>query len=259
MRLDYKTWGLAAALMAAVPGLSQDRPAAIPAPETGAVQSHHDHSDTAAPKVPELLPGYGNGGFAVSTQQPQAQAFFSNGMELAMAFAHKASIQAMGEAVRLDPACAMCRWGLAYTSGPTINYGADRTERADLFAMLETAEKLASKSGTKREKDLIRALRKRYRPGATIEKRDAEYARDMVKLTVKYPDDNMLPVLAADAIIQAMTESTYETDAMKAVGLLELVLARAPNDTPTIHFYITPPKLLRCQPAPNLLPTSWAR
>lgn len=239
MRLDYKTLGLAAGLLIAVPGLSQDQPAAnSPAPEAGAVQPHHDHSDTAAPKVPELMVGYGNGGSAVSTQVPQAQAFFSNGMELAMAFAHKASIQAMGEAVRLDPACAMCRWGLAYTSGPTINYGADRTERAALFAMLETGQKLARKSGSEREKDLIKALRNRYRPGSTIEKRDGEYARDMVRLTVKYPDDNMIPVLAADAIIQAMTETTYKTEAMKAVGLLEVVLARAPNDTPAIHFYI---------------------
>ena len=238
MRLDYKTLGLALGLLVAVPGLSQDQPAATPAPETGAVQPHHDHSDTAAPKVPELLPGYGNGGFAVATQVPQAQAFFSNGMELATAFAHKASIQAMGEAVRLDPACAMCRWGLAYTSGPTINYGADRSERAELFATLETAGSLAKKTGTKREKDLIKALRNRYRPGSTIEKRDSAYARDMIKLVQRYPDDNLIAVLAADAIIQAMTETTYKTDAMKAVGLLEVVLARAPDDTPAIHFYI---------------------
>jgi tetratricopeptide (TPR) repeat protein len=178
------------------------------------------------------------GGFAVTGANPEAQAFFSNGMELAEAFAHKASIQAMEEAVRLDPACAMCRWGLAFTKGPTINYGADLTERAELYAILGTAEKLARKTGTKRERDLIGALRKRYRPGSTITRRDTGFAHDMLKLVKRYPDDNTIAVLTADAIIQAMGEDDYKAQAMQAVALLETVLARAPNDTPAIHFYI---------------------
>ena len=237
--MRYGQWALAAAalLACALPGQAQDTSKSTPAAEAEH-PAGHDHSDKAAPKTAQLLVGYGNGGFAVTGANPQAQAFFSNGMELAAAFAHRASIVAMEEAVRLDPACAMCLWGLAYTSGPTINYGKDWPERKPLYAMLVKAETLAQKTGTKRERDLIGVFRKRYLPGAKIALRDATFAKDMQKLVRKYPDDNTIAVLAADAIIQAMAEDNYKAEAMKAVGLLETVLARAPNDTPAIHFYI---------------------
>ena len=55
--------------------------------------------------------GYGNGAFAIGTGNPAAQAFLSNGMELAAAFEHAASKAAFAEAVALDPACVMCAWG----------------------------------------------------------------------------------------------------------------------------------------------------
>lgn len=219
-----------AALLLAVPVLAQDM--------HGPAQPHHDHSDMAAPKVPELLSGYGNGGFTITTGVPQAQAFFSNGMELTAAFAHKASVQAMHEAVRLDPQCAMCLWGLALADGPTINYGKERPERDALFALLDKAKDLAKHAGTDRERDLIKTLRKRYRPGRDMKRQDRDYAADMIGLARRYPDDNRIAVLAADAIIQALPDTHYQNQAMVAVNLLEPVLARAPNDTPAIHFYI---------------------
>src|SRR5438128_1570305 len=73
-----------------------------------------NHGDTAAPKTAQIMVGYGSGGFPVTTGVPQAQAFFNNGMQLAHAFAHTAAIAAFTEAVRLDPACAMCLWGEAW-------------------------------------------------------------------------------------------------------------------------------------------------
>src|SRR4051812_20789921 len=47
---------------------------------------HMGHSDMAAPKTPMLLDGYGGGGFKITTNNPRAQAFFDNGMQLAHAF-----------------------------------------------------------------------------------------------------------------------------------------------------------------------------
>lgn len=237
MRYGHVVLGAAALMVCALPGQAQDTPKATPAAEA-AHPDGHDHSDKAAPKSAQLLEGYGNGGFAVTGASPAAQAFFSNGMELAAAFAHKASIVAMEEAVRLDPACAMCHWGLAYAAGPTINYGKDWPDRKKLYAMLGTAAELAKKTGTKRERDLIGVFHKRYLPGATPAQRDRQFVKDMLKLVKRYPDDNTMAVLAADAIIQAMDGDSYKAQAMQATVLLETVLARAPNDTPAIHFYI---------------------
>lgn len=86
------------------------------------------HDDMAAPKTPPLLPGYGDGGFPITTRVPQAQLFFDNRMQLAHAFSHQAAIGAMAAAVRLNPACAMCLWGQAWASGPTISYGKSEDE-----------------------------------------------------------------------------------------------------------------------------------
>ena len=112
--------------------LAQTPPPAPPAPHSemagmshgGAAGMSHggaagmSHGDMAVSKTAMIMPGYGMGGFPVTTKVPRAQAFFDNGMQLAHAFAHKAAILAMDEAVRLDPACAMCLWGLAWASGP---------------------------------------------------------------------------------------------------------------------------------------------
>ncbi|MFM9936810.1 MAG: hypothetical protein ACKVOL_11510 [Novosphingobium sp.] len=208
----------------------------------GHEETGHSHDETTVPKVPTLLPGYGNGGFTVTTMVPAAQAFFSNGMELSAAFAHKAAIAATSEAVRLDPSCAMCLWGEALVSGPTINYGSDPKERAPLLVLARKAKALAAKMGTARERDLIDALIPRYLPGKDTHRRDVGYAAAMQKVAARYPQDNEIAVLTADALmVSAFQEDAddFNHDALaSAVTLLETVLKRAGEYTPAIHFYI---------------------
>jgi len=191
-----------------------------------------------------LLEGYGTGGFAVTTAVPEAQAFFSNGMELGAAFAHSAATAAMKEAVRLDPACAMCLWGEALVDGPTINYGRDEDKRKELLTLASEAEKLARKTGTAKEKALTAALVKRYRPGETGA-RDKDYAAAMQVVQRQFPEDNEIAVLTADAMMVGAFSTWDEDgdDTVKAnlrpvLPLLEGVLARDPDHTPAIHFYI---------------------
>ena len=68
-------------------------------------------------------------------------------MQLAHAFAHKAAIAAMTEAVRADPTCAMCLWGQAWASGPTINYGKSEDEVKALGEVADKAAQLAEAAG----------------------------------------------------------------------------------------------------------------
>jgi len=250
----------AAALALAGAGFAQDHPASpepadhaaqVPAatptePTSEAVTDHTAHTDDAAPKEARLLPGYGKGGFAITTGVPQAQAFFSNGLELGAAFAHKAAVAAMTEAVRLDPACAMCKWGQAYVTAPTINFGATEDERKPLLVLAKDARKLAAKSGTDKEQALTAALVERYRPGDTA-KRDAAFAKAMRAVQARYPADDEIAVLAADAIMVATFAQSDEPDLAKlreAIPLLETVLARDPGHTPAIHFYIHATEIL---------------
>lgn len=225
---------------------AMEGPATAPNSEAAAGGDHQGHTDTLAPKVATLLTGYGDGGFAISTQVPQAQAFFSNGLELGAAFAHKAAVAAMEEAVRLDPTCAMCLWGQALVTAPTINFGADEDQRAELLPLARKAQALAAKDGTAKERALTRALVTRFRPGDPA-KRDAAYAKAMDGVRLAHPDDNEIAVLSADATMVAAFAQDADADLARlrtAIPVLETVLARAPDHTPAIHFYIHATEIL---------------
>jgi tetratricopeptide (TPR) repeat protein len=220
-------WLAASAALLAAPTAAQD-------------MKHMTHADTAAPKTPMILEGYGSGGFPITTASPKAQAFFNNGMQLAHAFAHKAAIEAMEEAVRLDPACAMCLWGQSWASGPTINFGKSEDEVAKLADLADKAADLAKAHGTDRERALIHALQLRYKDGGGGKPGDLNFARAMGGLASQYPEDKEIAVMAADAWLMTKANSAEEwkLNARLAMPLLEGVLKRDPSDTPAIHFYI---------------------
>ena len=204
---------------------------------------HVVHGDMTAAKLAMILDGYGGGGFRIDTANPRAQAFFDNGMQLAHAFAHKAAIAAMTEAVRLDPNCAMCLWGEAWASGPTINFGKDPQEIAALKRLADRAARIAAKHGNSREWGMIAALQRRYTNGGGWgHPGDAAFARAMDALARRYPADDEIATIAADAWMQAANyekdEGAAKANSAKSVALLEPVLRRNPDYTPAIHFYI---------------------
>ena len=214
----------------------------LPKADAPAVPAHKlCGGDDSAPKRPMLLSGYGTGGFAISTAVPLAQQYFDNGMQLGAAFAHKASIAAMGEAVRLDPTCAMCLWGDAWASGPTINYGIEPADRAKQAAKLLTAEALVARSGTPLERQLIAALKLRYMADRKPGSANLAFAQAMEGIADAHPTDNALATLAADArLIASFDQGEREGRASqyRTVARLQQVLARDPDYTPAIHFYI---------------------
>lgn len=224
-----KIWIFAGLLLTAAAGAAQTGP------------DHSGHTDQAAPKRPMILEGYGDGGFAIGTANPQAQAFFNNGMQLAAAFAHKASVDAMKEAVRLDPQCAMCAWGLAWASGPTINYGLEPEELEEVQRLAAKADRLARSRGTKLERKLTRALVKRYRNGGGGQPGDRAFAKAMEQISADNAASDAFAYLAADAWMQAAAEDDekgVEANSAHAAALLEPILRRNPTYTPAIHFYI---------------------
>ena len=193
--------------------------------------------DMAAPKTAAILSGYGGGGFPIRTSSPKAQAYFDNGMQLAHAFAHKAAIQAFHEAAGLDPNCAMCVWGEAWASGPTINYPIPPGDQVKLAGLVNRASFL-SQNGPPKERELIAALALRYQNGGGRGAGDRAFAEAMAALAVKYPIDDEIAVMAADAWMIPSALAGKDANIGKAVALLEEVLRRNPDYTPAIHFYI---------------------
>jgi tetratricopeptide (TPR) repeat protein len=209
-------------------------------PASAQNHEHESHADMAAPELPVILDGYGDGGFPITTKNPQAQAFFNNGMQLAHGFAHKAAVAAMQEAERLDPDCAMCVWGEAWAGGPTINFGKEGDELKNITQLATKAQKLAQAHGTPTERALTAALVARYQNGGGSKPGDLAFAQAMERISKAHPTDDAFATIAADAWLIAPGDNDREVkrDLQHSIALLERVLARSPNYTPAMHFYI---------------------
>lgn len=217
-------------LLLSATGLGEQAPPAPPVPV-------HMCGDDVAPGTGTILSGYGGGGFSITTASAKAQAFFDNGMQLGHAFAHQASISAFAEARRLDPLCAMCMWGEAWASGPTINYTIPAAAVAKLRLLADTAGRSAA-AGSIKERGLIAALQRRYVDGGGKGSGDIAFARAMDALARSFPDDDEIATIAADAWMIPASLGEQRANLPRAVALLETVLKRHPDYTPAIHFYI---------------------
>src|SRR5882672_2039808 len=108
-----------------------------------------------------LMTGLGTPHLAVTTRSPLAQKYFDQGFRLCYAFNHDEAIRAFREAARLDPACAMAHWGIAYALGPNVNFPVDPAREKEAFGEIATARKLAAKT-TAKERSWIEDMGKRY-------------------------------------------------------------------------------------------------
>ncbi len=76
---------------------------------------------------------------AITTSSPEAQAYFDQGIRLVYAFNHYEGLDAFKEAARLDPACAMCHWGIALSLGSNYNSPTDAEREAQACAAIQKA------------------------------------------------------------------------------------------------------------------------
>ena len=217
-------------------------PAAL-APEAGA-QHQHPSPAPAGDSVP-LYRDLGSHHVAISSRVPGAQAYFDQGMRLYYAFNHAEAIRAFEHAARLDPACAVCHWGVALALGPNINAPMDSAAGARAHAALQRAIALQSAAG-ERERGLIQALAARYVPVPPADRAalDSAYARAMGELARRFPGDAEIATLHAEALMDLRPwrywtrEGRPEPGTETIVAALERVIARNPDHPGACHFYI---------------------
>ena len=195
---------------------------------------------------PGLMTGLGDLGFAAEHVGEQAAPYYDEAVKLTHAFNAWDAIRAAKVAERRQPDCAMCFWAQAWASGPTINYTIDAKEEAEARAAALRAQALSTGLSDK-AKGLIAAQLIRYPAtprGKDPASDDKAYAAAMEQLADRYPQDDALSVEAASALLIASGKAWSEgvpkpgSDTAKAQARLEAVLARSPDYTPAIHFYI---------------------
>ncbi len=199
----------------------------------------------AQPQAPPLYGNLGRHHYPLSIRNPQAQAYFDQGLRLYYAFNHAEAIRAFRHAASLDPTCALCAWGEALAWGPNINLPMDREAGLKAWAALQVARsRLASASP--RERDLIEALSRRYaaEPPEDRSHLDAAWADALRQLARKYPDDMDIRTLAAEALMDLSPWRYWNKDGSprehtgEILGQLEAVLRNEPDHPGANHFYI---------------------
>ncbi|HWA24822.1 MAG TPA: tetratricopeptide repeat protein [Lacunisphaera sp.] len=156
----------------------------------------------AEPAIP-LLKNLGSHTHPVTTQSPEAQRYFDQGLRFVFGFNHGAAIKSFQEAARLDPACAMAHWGIALASGPHINFPVVPPPAAELaWAELQLAREHAAKT-TPVEQALIEALSHRYANPQPEDRGplDLAYANAMRAAWKQFPQDADVGVFFAEAMM----------------------------------------------------------
>jgi len=195
---------------------------------------------------PVLYDDLGTLRLKAGTSNRKAQDWFDQGVRLSFAFNHAEAQRAFREAQKLDPNCALCFWGEALILGPNINVPMMPEANPPALAALAKAVEL-SKAAPPRDRALIEALAQRYSadPKAVRADLDAAYAKAMADVARRFPNDDTVQVLYAEAMMDTQPWDYWEAGGAKAKGngqaivdTLEKVLARNPRHPGAIHFYI---------------------
>ncbi len=182
----------------------------------------------------KLVEGMGTGGFRIDSDNPDAQAWFDYGLKLSHGFYHLDAIAAMKKAAAADPNCARCAWGEAFALGPTLNYDIAEDERVLALAAAERARSLVNPSDAMAVR-LIDAAIARYQKSETS--LAVAYSEAMQAIAKDFPDEIEVSVIAAHVMLIPVRDGEVKT-LKPALALLESVLARSPEDTGAIHYYI---------------------
>jgi len=216
-----------------------------------AAQEHGGHAGPAPASQSSAVPLYDNLGDhhrTITTADPQAQAYFDQGLRLQYAFNHGEALRAYEEALRHDPQCAMCWWGIALAAGPNINAPMDADSGRRAYEAIGRAGELADRISAK-ERDMIAALALRYAadPEAERQPLDQAYAAAMEQLAERYPDDADILALYGASRMNLNAWNYWSGDyddrvpnegTEEILAALTRAIVLAPNNPGACHYYI---------------------
>lgn len=201
----------------------------------------------SAGKAPaaRLLSGMGNAHHPVTTQNPEAQSFFDQGLALVYGFNHEEAARSFQRAAELDPRMAMAWWGVAEAVGPNYNDPASEERFREAHDAIQKAVDLSTQASPS-ERDYIAAMAKRFPADSKQDLRKAaENCRDAMREVMnKYPDDLDAATLFAESSMNLHPWGLWKKDGApeegteEIVATLESVIKRDPTHMGALHYYI---------------------
>jgi len=195
---------------------------------------------------PPQFDGLGTHQRRVTTNSPEAQTYFNQGLAFLYAFNHDEAIRSFEQAAKLDPNCAMAWWGVALANGPHINNPIVPELRAKAAWEALAKAKFAAAGASAVEKDLIAALEKRYAEEQPADRKplDEAFAAAMRQVWKKYPSDIDIGALFAESMMDLRPWDLWTLDYQpqpgteELVAALEAVLKLDPKHPLALHLYI---------------------
>ena len=169
--------------------------------------------------------GLGSHTRKVSTDSPEAQKYFDQGLNFLFGFNHGAAIRAFQAAANADPSCAMAHWGVALACGPHINFPHVPPPAAELAwkELVLAQENVAHASLV--ESALIEALGHRYANPQPEDRGalDRAYADAMRKVWKAHSDDPDIGALFAEAMMDLRPWDQWAPDGHPQPGTEEIL------------------------------------
>jgi tetratricopeptide (TPR) repeat protein len=189
----------------------------------------------------DMMPLYrdlGDHRYAITTANPLAQRYFDQGMRLAWALERAEARRSFATAEQLDPACAMCAWGVAWmlrteSMARQLDHQSALVRTGVLPEVIDWPDSIVSASErsvdvreslandallraqrrtrrlSPREAALIRATAESFAPDVTRAESWNRYATALGQLAATFHDDDELRVLHAEARLVARGSSLW--------------------------------------------------
>ncbi len=174
------------------------------------------------------MTGMGEVHFPVTTANPEAQAFFDQGVAQLHTFYYFEAERSFRQVAFIDPDCAMAYWGMGMANQ---NNG----KRAGGF--LGKAQDRAGKA-TDRERKYIDALAATHKEGKSDVERRGDYLRGLEAIVLAYPDDIEAKAFLAWAIVGGSWGGEKITSHVAVNVLIEEVLRKSPMHPGAHHYRI---------------------
>lgn len=173
----------------------------------------------------------------------RAQKLFEQGMVFGWGFNFAEAVRSFRAATLDDLDCALCRWGIAWALGPSVNHDMRREDVPIALDAIAQARAYAPNPKS-RERALVEALALRYSddPKADPDALARSYADAMRRLAARFPDDADVAVLAAEAIMNAHPYDYWRPGGQpqpwtpEVAALIDRALRISP-DHPGAHHY----------------------